>query len=263
LSGYAIRFNEKSVDLGGFFEVVAPEALDRTAAERPDLRALWQHDAAAVLGRASAGTLDYSVDRNGLRVAIATPNTQLGRDAAESVRRRDVDAMSFSFGTLVDDWQAQGDVVLRTLRDITVREVSIVSWPAYPTTSISTGRSMSSFTNRDMGTEGPAIERWNQRTPSEREANQLKVKLARLVAQGRSRCQVCEKGTGVAVRGHVITCAGCLRSGDELRRDTFRRGGRSQGGQSVQAMREKLNAVLTLDEQIADQRRQFERMRPR
>jgi phage head maturation protease len=40
LRGYAIAFNTPSVDLGGFTEVIRRSAVDRTIAEKTDLRSL-------------------------------------------------------------------------------------------------------------------------------------------------------------------------------------------------------------------------------
>ena len=161
LTGYALRFNEPSVDLGGFREVIAPDALDRTRKDQPDLRALYGHDHKLLLGRSSSGTLKYHVDDRGLNVAIAAPDTQLGRDTVELVRRGDLSGMSFSFTCYVDDWALKNDQVTRTLRDMDVREVSAVAWPAYPSTSIDVagGRAWASRA------EQAVIERWNTPRP--------------------------------------------------------------------------------------------------
>src|SRR6185369_11561733 len=70
LRGYAIVFNARSQNLGGFQEVIAPEAIDRTFKEALDVRALVNHDSAKVIGRLRAGTLQMQKDATGLRVTI-------------------------------------------------------------------------------------------------------------------------------------------------------------------------------------------------
>ena len=73
LRGYAIVFGARSVNLGGFVEVIKSSAVDRMLAERTDLRALWNHNSEITIGRVKAGTLTLSKDATGLRVRIATP----------------------------------------------------------------------------------------------------------------------------------------------------------------------------------------------
>ncbi len=90
LRGHAIVFGARSVDLGGFREIIRPEAVDRTIAEKTDLRALWNHDSSLPIGRVSAGTLVTRKDARGLRVTIAAPSS--ARAYVESVERRDVTA---------------------------------------------------------------------------------------------------------------------------------------------------------------------------
>lgn len=134
LHGYAIRFNEKSVELWGFFEVIRPSAADRLVAERPDVRALWNHDSSETIGRTSAGTLAIEKRSRGVWTEILPP-TWADRHV-ESVRRRDVTGMSFGFIPLEDDWWLEDGMPHREILDMQVIEVSPVSFPAYPTTSI-------------------------------------------------------------------------------------------------------------------------------
>lgn len=134
LHGYAIRFNEKSVELWGFFETIRPAAADRMVAEQPDLRALWNHGSAEPLGRYSAGTLRYAKRSKGVWVEIDPP--QWAARHVESIERRDVTGMSFGFIALEDDWWLEEGIPHREILDMVVVEVSPVSFPAYESTSI-------------------------------------------------------------------------------------------------------------------------------
>jgi HK97 family phage prohead protease len=138
LSGYAIVWDRLSEDLGGFREQIASSAIDRTLADKVDLRALVDHDPGKVIGRISAGTLRVEKDGHGLKVQIDPPMTSAGQDLVESVRRGDVTGMSFSFRTMLngDVWDFKTDPPTRTVIDMLVREVSAVSWPAYTQTEV-------------------------------------------------------------------------------------------------------------------------------
>ena len=136
VTGYAIVYNSPSVDLGGFVEIVAPGALTRTLTENPDVLCLRDHDCSLLLGRTLANTLTLTDDNIGLRFECTLPNTTAADDLAESMARGDIDACSFMMSVVNDTWSqdAQGNII-RTLLDIDLSEVSIVSFPAYPDTS--------------------------------------------------------------------------------------------------------------------------------
>ena len=154
LRGYAIVFNVRSQNLGGFQEVIAPEAIDRTLKEAIDVRALVNHDAAKVIGRQRAGTLQMQKDATGLRVTIEPdPDISYAKDILGAVRRGDVSGMSFAFRTVEDDWNYDDEAMpLRTVLDMRVSEVSIVTFPAYTQTDIQVAqRSMQDFVAQRKG----------------------------------------------------------------------------------------------------------------
>lgn len=132
--GYAAVFNSPSEPLP-FTERIAPGAFIRSLKSRNDVKILWNHDAGSVLGSTRAGTLKLTEDDRGLRVEASLPNTTVGRDAAELLKRGDIDSMSFGFSVPRggDDWNADGSE--RTLREIRLHEVSIVAFPAYTATA--------------------------------------------------------------------------------------------------------------------------------
>lgn len=136
LLGYAAVFEQLSVVLYGMFrEKIARGAFASSLAG--DVRALWNHDTNLPLGRTTAGTLRLEEDAHGLRVEIDPPGTQAGRDAVVSVQRGDVDQMSFAFDVLEDEWdQDESGTLIRTLRKVVLYEVSPVTFPAYPQTSV-------------------------------------------------------------------------------------------------------------------------------
>src|ERR1044072_3751258 len=71
IMGHAIVFNAQSLDLGGFKEIIAPEAVDRTVTQGLDVHAVFHQDSGVVLGRTRAGTLSMRKDTRGLLVEIS------------------------------------------------------------------------------------------------------------------------------------------------------------------------------------------------
>lgn len=139
LSGYAAVYNQLSVDFGGWREIIRPGAFTASLAKGPDTRANVDHTGGlSTIGRTRNGTLKLVEDEQGLRVAITPPDTQAGRDVVTLVKRGDLNQMSFAFWTLRDNWLETGEYVLRELNEVDIDggDVSIVTYPAYPQTSV-------------------------------------------------------------------------------------------------------------------------------
>lgn len=135
--GYAAVFGSLSQDLGGFIEQVDPAAFARSLKDKSDIRALLDHDSSKILGRTSSGTLRLSTDSRGLKIEVDLPDTTYANDLRAVMARGDVSQMSFGF--LVrpggESWgQTTDGKRLRTLTDVELIEVSIVSIPAYSET---------------------------------------------------------------------------------------------------------------------------------
>lgn len=137
LRGYAARYNTDSLpmDYKGetVVESIAPGAFDRTL-EDPDVSLFWQHDPKMPLASTLSGTLNLRSDDNGLAFDATLPDTQLARDAMTLVRAGVVRQMSFGFFVREDDTSTPGR---RILRDIDLREISIVERAAYSAAGVS------------------------------------------------------------------------------------------------------------------------------
>jgi len=146
IRGMPIVFNSLSLDLGGFREIITPEAVDRTLREQIDVRALVDHDSAKIMGRRSAGTLTLRKDPDGIIARIDPPDTSYAKDIVVSIERGDVDGMSFGFRVITDEWRLQDGEPVREVHDMEIREVSIVTFPAYEETDVSMAkRSLEAF----------------------------------------------------------------------------------------------------------------------
>ena len=141
LVGYAAVYAPAlSEDLGGFREKISPGAFDKSLESNADIRALWDHNTSQPLARTTNGSLKVSSDKRGLRVEIELPEgVSYADDLRQLVRSGVVNQMSFGF--LVppggDAWDKDADGnALRTLNSIDLHEVSVVSIPAYPDTTV-------------------------------------------------------------------------------------------------------------------------------
>lgn len=163
IRGHAAIFNSMSEDLGGFREVVLPTAFDSAVNGIEDVRALVDHDPGKVLGRNRAGTLKLEKDDKGLLITITPPKTSVGHDIIESIRRGDIDAMSFGFEVPRDGarWEIHEGEDIRYLTNVKLREVSVVAFPAYTDTDVAV-RSLSCWKQREWkpGTETKAVMSW-------------------------------------------------------------------------------------------------------
>lgn len=137
LVGYASVFNSPTVIGDDWFtEEIAPGAFARSIKEK-DVRALFNHDWSNVLGRKKSGTLKLEEDEHGLRFEIDLPDTTVAKDLAKSVDRGDIDQCSFGFIPVVEKWDHDAQPAKRTLEEVELFEVSIVSLPAYDDTTVS------------------------------------------------------------------------------------------------------------------------------
>jgi HK97 family phage prohead protease len=132
-TGYASVFNSPSEDLGGFIEYVAPGAFKRSLQSRNEVKLLWNHDSGEPLASLRGGTMQLVEDERGLKVTAQLPNTTRGRDVAELLRTKVIDSMSFGFNVIKDNWSRDGQT--RTLESVRLFEVSVVSFPAYASTT--------------------------------------------------------------------------------------------------------------------------------
>lgn len=140
VTGYAIVFNSDSNDLGGFTERINPDALNGVI-ERSDVLCLLNHNEdRGVLARCNKGdgSLLLQIDEIGLRYSFEAPNTALGDELLEGLKRGDISTSSFAFTVEKDSWSKNEDgSYLRTINSISeLFDVSPVYRAAYDATSV-------------------------------------------------------------------------------------------------------------------------------
>lgn len=140
ISGYAVKWEMKSQVLGLFYKF--REQFQKGAfiqsLNDDDQRFLWSHDTSKVLGRKKNDTLRLQEDDVGLRFELDLPKTSLGNDTYESIKRGDVDGVSFGFMAEDDEViEPEDDLPIRTVKRAKLMEVSAVAFPAYPDSEVS------------------------------------------------------------------------------------------------------------------------------
>jgi HK97 family phage prohead protease len=132
----------------GFYEELEPGAA-RDACAQDDVRFLQNHDPNLVLARsnAGAGTMRLVDSSGGVGVDAEMGPTSYARDLAVCLERGDVTGMSFAFVVLEQRWETVEVEVevdgrttkqtcdLRRLVKIGLRDVAVVTYPAYDETS--------------------------------------------------------------------------------------------------------------------------------
>lgn len=146
--GYAIVFNEPSVVMVDwwedkcFREIITPDAISQEMLNTTDIICTAFHNREKLLARHHAdgtGTMSLTKDETGVKVEFEFPDSPLGHDIAESVRRGDMPGMSFSFYECdyeYTDKKGADGIVNRTITKIdSIFEVTVASSPAYPATT--------------------------------------------------------------------------------------------------------------------------------
>ena len=140
VEGYASVFNSRSKDLGGFTEIIDPAAFNGVI-ERSDVLALLNHDQdRGVLARSrkGVGSLTLTVDERGLHYSFDAPNTALGNELVEGLKRGDISTSSFAFTVAGERWDKDEDGrYVRTITQIDkLYDVSPVYNEAYEDTTV-------------------------------------------------------------------------------------------------------------------------------
>ena len=137
LSGYAAVFDTPyAVNdfLGTYTETIRAGAFTKALQEQDDTRLLINHDGLP-LARTKSGTLRLSQDEVGLRVeADLDPSNPKVAELKSVMARGDADQMSFAFSATRQEWNK--DYTQRTIIEAKLYDVSAVTYPASPTTSM-------------------------------------------------------------------------------------------------------------------------------
>lgn len=136
ISGYALKFGQPSKDLGGFVEVITPEALKEV--DLSNVFLLQNHDYSKPLASTKAGTLKLTVDDVGLYFEATLNDTSYANDVYENVSKKLADSMSFGFVLGIDSFNKKEDgEIVRSIEKLkALNEISVVTVPAYDSANV-------------------------------------------------------------------------------------------------------------------------------
>jgi len=139
-TGYAALFGAPSAGLP-FTEVIAPGAFKRTLSRVADgkkiVSFLFGHDETRALATTLSGRLNLTEDERGLKVEARLDPADPDAAGVISKLTHEAAAMGMSFGFTIPKNGDQWDEDVRTLREVNLFEVSVLSagqTPAYPST---------------------------------------------------------------------------------------------------------------------------------
>lgn len=137
ISGYVNAIDRYSKELycskGKFIEKVAPTVFQRALEKASNVDMLLNHDVRRKLASIEDGTLELKEDNIGLHAKAVISDTEV----IEEARCGNLKGWSFGFRTLSDSWENVNNVAKRTLEEIDLLEVSLLTIePAYIATSV-------------------------------------------------------------------------------------------------------------------------------
>ncbi len=147
LKGLAIAYKSDSVPLYDtdkktkYIERIMPGAITQSI-KYYDVKCLHQHDPKLVLGRTQNQTLKLRETIEGLYFEVDIPDTTWASDLSKSIKRGDIDKMSFGFYPLESRWLEDKETLamygmpIKEISQIYLSEISIVSNPAYSQTDV-------------------------------------------------------------------------------------------------------------------------------
>ena len=121
---------------GKFQEIVAEHTFEKALQRNDDVKVLLNHDETRELASQKQHNVNLFEDNIGLRAQITVTDP----DVIKKAQNNELRGFSFGFNKIDDSWEDTGEgYQLRTLKDIDLREVSILDSskiPAYNATSI-------------------------------------------------------------------------------------------------------------------------------
>ena len=149
LVGYASTYDDP-YDIGpqddwGWREIIAPSAAAKSIRERDDVYLFFDHDGLP-LASTKDGTLELSEDARGLRsVGTIDAGSPYSMEVYRRVQRGQLDRMSFAFQVMRERWEDDDgnemswmEAPVRRITEVKLYDTSVVSFPANPSTTVST-----------------------------------------------------------------------------------------------------------------------------
>lgn len=121
-----------------FRERIMPGAFSKSLSVNSEVHFLAEHDSKKILASTRNSSLELKEDEKGLFMKATISPTTYGKDYHTLIKDGILRNMSFGFGVLKDKWTKLTDgTYTRDITDLILYEVSVVTNPAYPQSTIS------------------------------------------------------------------------------------------------------------------------------
>lgn len=141
VSGYVNEVGKYSHLLGvrkKFKERILPGTFTKALSQGHDIHFLAEHDSNKILASTRNNSLKLTEDERGLFMEATISPTSYGKDYHTLIKDGILRNMSFGFNVLKDSWKKMNDgTYTRDISDLRLFEVSVVTNPAYPQSTIS------------------------------------------------------------------------------------------------------------------------------
>lgn len=121
IEGYAATFGGEPDSWG---DVIKKGAFAKTLKEQKTFVFLWQHDWNEPIGQ----IIEAKEDENGLFIKVKISETTRGKDTMVLVKDKTINKMSIGYRTIKESYDRDSGV--RTLLEVKLMEVSVVTFPA-------------------------------------------------------------------------------------------------------------------------------------
>lgn len=126
---------------GEFQEIIAKgtfeKAINRSIENNKDIFLLFNHNSNNLMASMKSGTLQLEEREEGLWMRAELPATQLNKDCYELIKSNILREFSFGFWGVEDEWTYdENDMRIRTITDLNLEEISLVSVGAYNNTNV-------------------------------------------------------------------------------------------------------------------------------
>jgi HK97 family phage prohead protease len=144
-----------NLDLGG--DIIAPGAFTKTIREKGGkVPILWQHDQREPIG---LGTLEDSAE--GLLIhGDLVMESPVAQKAYALMKKEVLKGLSIGYDTIVSEWDSDNEI--RTLKEVRLWEVSLVTFPMNPLAQVNDVKAISGELDASVETIADAVSRFGQ-----------------------------------------------------------------------------------------------------
>jgi len=135
---FVLREADPKLGVRRVVERILPGAFDKVLkSKKTDVRVLRNHNPDNLLGRTKSGTARVFTDANdNLAYETELPDTTMGRDTREQLRRGDLSGSSFAFTIGDETFKDEGEVRAVEIKRVeALYDVGPVTYPAYSSTA--------------------------------------------------------------------------------------------------------------------------------